>query len=69
VPSNFDKRSSSIHLSEGEFKEFSKGGLLNAKDVLPIILYNMGVTLQKKPAGWGVEANGEEGKPGDNIEP
>lgn len=61
IPSNFDKRSSSIHLSETEFRDFSKGGLLNAKDVLPIILYQLGVTLQKKPVGWGVEKTEEGG--------
>jgi len=55
VPSNFDKRVNSIHLSEGEYKDFYKGGLLNAKDILPMILYKLGVVLQKKPPGWGVE--------------
>lgn len=54
IPSNFDKRSASIHLSEAEYKDFSKGSLLNAKDILPIILYQLGVNLQKKPVGWGV---------------
>lgn len=68
IPSNFDKRSSSIHLSEAEFKDFSKGGLLNAKDILPIILYQIGVNLQKKPAGWGIEKN-EEGGNAESPEP
>lgn len=63
IPSNFDKRSASIHLSEGEYKDFAKGGLLSAKDVLPIILYQIGINLQKKPAGWGVEKT-EEGEMG-----
>jgi hypothetical protein len=34
---------------------------MNAKDVLPIILYQLGVTLQKKPVGWGVEKTEEGG--------
>jgi hypothetical protein len=42
-------------LSEGEFKDFSKGSLLNAKEILPIVLYQLGIALQKKPVGWGVE--------------
>lgn len=33
---------------------------MNAKDVLPIILYQLGIALQKKPPGWGVEK--EEGQ-------
>ena len=28
---------------------------MNAKDILPIVLYHLGVQLQKKPIGWGVE--------------
>ena len=65
IPSNFDKRSSSVHLSQGEFKDFSKGNILNAKDILPIVLYQIGVVLQKKPPGWGIEKNedGEGGAP------
>ena len=54
IPSNPEKRSTSVHLSESEFKDFSKGNLLNAKDILPIILYHLGINLQKKPPGWGV---------------
>lgn len=55
VPSNPEKRSNTVHLSESEFKDFSKGNLLNAKDVMPIVLYQLGIALQKKPVGWGVE--------------
>jgi hypothetical protein len=54
IPSNFDKRSASVHLSEGEYKDFTKGNILNAKDILPMVLYQIGVNLQKKPPGWGV---------------
>lgn len=32
---------------------------MNGKDVLPIVLYQLGIALEKKPAGWGVER--EEG--------
>lgn len=35
--------------------------MLNAKDILPIILYQIGVNLQKKPVGWGVERTEEGG--------
>ena len=49
-------------MSEGEFKDFFKGNVINAKDILPIVLYQIGVVLQKKPFGWGIEkAEGEEG--------
>ena len=67
VPSNFDKRVNSIHLSEGEWKDFYKGGLLNAKEVLPMILHHIGVNLQKKPAGWGIERN-EDGEAPPEVE-
>ena len=64
IPSNFDKRSASVHLSEPEYKDFFKGNIINAKDILPIVLYQLGVALQKKPPGWGIErAEGEEGGP------
>lgn len=48
-------------MSEAEYKDFTKGGLLNAKDVLPMILYELGIPLQKKPVGWGIEKNDEDG--------
>lgn len=43
-----------MHLSESEWKEFSKGKELSAKEIWPIILNELGIPLQKKPEGWGV---------------
>ena len=54
VPSNPDRTSKAVHLSEPEFKEFFKGNMISAKDVLPIILFQLGIALQKKPPGWGI---------------
>ncbi len=34
---------------------------------MPIVLYHLGLTLQKKPLGWGIEKNQQEG--GENQEP
>ena len=39
VPSNPDRTSKAVHLSEPEFKEFFKGNMIHAKDILPIILF------------------------------
>ena len=42
-------KTNSIHPSEEEFKEFKKGGAINAADVLPIVLWELGFPLYKKP--------------------
>jgi hypothetical protein len=44
-----------VHLSEVEWKDFSKGNTLSAKDILPMVLHDIGVKMQKKPQDWGVE--------------
>jgi adenylate/nucleoside-diphosphate kinase len=49
-----------VHLSEAEWKDFSKGNALSAKDILPMVLHTIGVKLQKKPQDWGVERTEEE---------
>mgnify|MGYP000930100092 CR=1 FL=1 len=49
-----------VHLSEAEWKDFSKGNPLSAKDILPIVLHEIGVKLQKKPQDWGIERTEEE---------
>lgn len=47
VASTFDRRINDIHLTENEWREFSKG---NAHTyVLPMVLNYMGVKLQRKP--------------------
>ena len=61
IPSNPDRTSKAVHLSEPEYKEFYKGNMINAKDVLPIILFELGIAMQKKPPGWGIEKTDEEG--------
>ena len=35
---------------------------MNAKDILPIILFSLGIPLQKKPPGWGIQKTDEEGE-------
>lgn len=59
IPSNFDARSNSIHMSEPEWKEFAKGVPLNPKDIIPVVLHSLGIRLQKKPQDWGVERTEE----------
>ncbi len=63
LPSNFEARVNDVHLSESEWKEFYKGAALNPKDTWPIILHQLGIKLQKKPADWGVEKKEEEEDP------
>ena len=48
-----------VHLSEAEWKDFSKGNPLSAKDILPIVLHEIGVKLQKTQ-DWGIERTEEE---------
>lgn len=48
VPSNWDPKSNSIHLSESEFKELVKGGSVSLNCLLPMILWDMGVSLKKR---------------------
>ncbi|KAL4506760.1 hypothetical protein ABPG72_001181 [Tetrahymena utriculariae] len=60
VPSNFEARIKDIHLCLEEWKEFSKGNPLSAKEVWPIILHKLNIPLQKKPENWGVEKNENE---------
>jgi len=38
-----------IHLSESDWKELIKGNALSARNILPIILHNLGFILQKRP--------------------
>ena len=53
IPSN-PMKTNLVHLSEAEWKDFSKGNPLSAKDILPIVLHEIGVKLQKKPQDWGI---------------
>ena len=34
---------------------------INAKNILPIVLFELGIPLQKKPPGWGIEKSDEDG--------
>ena len=35
--------------------------MIHAKDILPIILFELGIPLQKKPPGWGIEKTDDDG--------
>lgn len=63
LPSTYDSRINSIHLSEPEWKEFSKGREVLSKDVWPIVFHELGIKMQKKPDGWGEEKKDEEEDP------
>ncbi|EGR31735.1 hypothetical protein IMG5_103090 [Ichthyophthirius multifiliis] len=60
IVSNFDSKINHIHFSAEEWKDIQKGGLISAKDIWPIVLHKLGITLQKKPENWGVEKNEDE---------
>jgi len=47
IPSN--PASDKIHLSESEWKDLFKGNNLPTRNILPIILHNLGFKLQKRP--------------------
>lgn len=38
-----------IHCSEPEWKDIVKGGVLSARNILPIVLHSLGIPLQKRP--------------------
>jgi len=47
IPSN--PKSGSIHPSEEEFKAIMKGGALTGADIVPMILFELGLPLYKRP--------------------
>lgn len=53
LASTFDPRVNDIHLTELEWRDFYKGGMIGTKDVLPMVLNYLKCPLQRKPPGWG----------------